>query len=57
MAYRKIEYGYYKKEITALLRKRLSYKERMRYHKNKAEEYSDKIEKIEKQVEDLEQLS
>jgi len=44
--YKKINYGAYKKEIRALLRKRLLFKERIRYHENKIAHHNARINDI-----------
>lgn len=43
-------YGCYKKEVKVLLRKRLSLKEKLRYHEKKIEELSDKLNVIEHDI-------
>ena len=49
--YKEYTYGSYKKEIKALLRKRLSAKQRLRYHAKQQEVYEDKIRVLESEIE------
>ena len=57
MVYRKIEYGMFKADIKKLIRKRLKYKERIYYHKNKIILYEGKVKEIEKAIDTLEELA
>jgi len=57
MVYVKHKYGSRKKEIVALLRKRLQYKERMRYHWNKHIEFDMKLKVLERKINELEALN
>ena len=45
--FKQYKFGTWKKEIRALLKKRLSLKDRIRYHKKKIKLHEDKIELIE----------
>lgn len=47
MVFKTILYGSWKKEIRALLNKRLDLKDRLRYHNNKIEHHKVKIREIE----------
>ena len=53
MAYKKYKYGSYKKEVKTLLRKRLSSKERLRYHQKQVDSYNQKIKNIEQELDEL----
>ena len=46
MSYKEIDYGHYKAEIKALLRKRLDLKDRVLYHKRKQQHHEDRIKEI-----------
>jgi hypothetical protein len=54
MVYVKHKYGSRKKEIIALLRQRLRFKERMRYHKQKHDEFDMKLLVIERKIKEVE---
>ena len=54
--YKKYNYGTYRKEFTNLLRKRLTAKDKIRYHKKKVSEWRKKFKQIEKEIKKLEEI-
>ncbi len=52
MVYREYNYGVFKDKVKTLLRKRLSLREKVRYHKIKAKELKKQLPAIEKQIKD-----
>jgi hypothetical protein len=54
MAFKKYQYGYWKKEIRNLLQKRLIIKDKIRYHKYKAQQMEkEDLPNIEKELDNL----
>ena len=50
MVFVEYKYGSWKKEIRNLLRKRLSLKNNIRYHKMKAKKFEEELPKIEEEL-------
>ena len=50
MAFKEYHYGAFKEKITALLRRRLTLKEKIRYHSRKAKQFEEQLPEIEKQL-------
>ena len=54
MAFKKYSYGSQKQKVKTLLRRRLSLKAKIRYHKEKAKELEKiKLPEVEKQIDNL----
>jgi len=52
MVYREYNYRGDKEKVKTLMRKRLSFKDKIRYHKLKLQEIEDKLLDIEEQIEE-----
>lgn len=53
MAYKEYNYGAFRTEIRKLLRKRLMIKERIRYHRVKAEKWEAELPQVEMELDGL----